>query len=178
MRHSRPIRVGLTGSLASGKSTVLKVFHKHGWAVISADDVVAEIYQRMGLSKETLAKRFGKTKTGLKELEKWIHPLVKKDILRFIKSHRQKPVIVEVPLLFEAQFDKLFDASVFIYAPTLARETRALNRGMSRELFRFLDSKQFSAREKALRADFVLHNWIKPRLKAQAKTLSKILLKA
>jgi dephospho-CoA kinase len=171
----RSLRIGLTGSLASGKSTTLKFFKKQGWKVLSADEVVEEIYKENHLTKEMLRKECGKSPAKLKKLEKWIHPLVEKRIKGWMKKQKS-PAIVEVPLLFEASFDKFFQKNIFVYAARADREKRVIKRGMSRKLFRILDSKQFPAIEKISRADFILHNLSKKSLKAQVKSLSKFLI--
>jgi dephospho-CoA kinase len=166
-KSMRPIRLGLTGSLASGKSTALKAFRKLGFKTLSADDVVAEIYKKHGLTKKALIKKYT-TKAKLKKLEAWIHPRVEKHMLRWMRKQKG-PVVVEVPLLFEAGFDQFFDKIIFIYAPRAVRLRRAVNRGMSPQLFRMLDKKQWSANKKEARADIILRNTSKKALKAQVK---------
>lgn len=172
-RH--PIRVGLTGSLASGKSTSLKAFKKLGWKVLSADELVAEIYKEKGITKAEVLKKFGQSKAGLKKLEKWIHPLVAKKILSSLKKSR-KPAVVEVPLLFEAKFEKYFDLCVFVFAPYEDRVKRAFKRGMDLKLFDFLDRQQFAPEKKARLSDFVVFNDSKKSLKTQIRFLSEIIL--
>jgi len=94
-----------------------------------------------------------------------------------MKMHQRHPIIVEVALLYEAQFERLFDMTVFIFSPRAIRRVRALKRGMSAKLFETLDGKQMKPSEKALRADFVLLNLEKKSFKKQAKELSKLLQK-
>lgn len=170
----RRIWVGLTGSLAGGKTTTLKVFRKCGWRVFSSDKIVSEIYESFGLTKEDILKKFGRTSSGIRRLERWIHPKVKAEVLRRLRASN-KPAIVEVPLLYESKFDRLFDVNIFVFAPRADRRKRALKRGMSGRLFDLLDSRQLSPSEKARRSDFVLHNHSKPNLKAQARVLAKLL---
>ncbi len=121
-------------------------------------------------------ERFGRSNAGIRRLEKWIHPKVKVEIRKRLKKS-QRPAIVEVPLLFEAKFEKLFDLNIFIFAPRAARMKRALKRGMSKKLFELLDSRQLSARAKAARSDVILHNRVKATLKKQAGLLAGGLLK-
>ncbi len=174
-RKKTPLWVGLTGSLASGKSTSLKAFRKLGWTISSADEIVARIYQKEGLTKEEILKRFGQSSAGLKKLERWIHPLVKDEIFKVLKASK-KPCVVEVPLLFEAKFDQYFDCNIFIFAPLKDRLKRVRKRGMDLKLFRFLESKQFSPAVKANLSHFILLNSSKAQLKKQVKVLSRILL--
>jgi dephospho-CoA kinase len=170
-------RLAITGSLASGKSTALKTLGKLGWKTASADQMVAEIYRDKGLTKKSLRLKFGTTKAGLKRLMEMVHPLVEKRTLKFLKNSKG-PCAVEVPLLFEAKFDRHFDGCLFIHSPLAARRRRALKRGMSPELFDFLNAQQFSDEKKARLADFVLPNDSKKILRHELKVLSGILLDA
>ncbi|MBN8554608.1 MAG: dephospho-CoA kinase [Deltaproteobacteria bacterium] len=173
-RFKKVPHLGLTGSLASGKSTTLKFFKKQGWKILSADEIVAEIYKEKGFTKEKLRKDFEGSPAKLKKFEKWIHPQVGNRIKVWMKKQKA-PMIVEVPLLFEAKFDRYFDKTVFVYAPKKDREKRVMKRGMSRKLFLFLDAKQMSPADKAVRSDFILHNFSKKSLELQVKQLSKFL---
>lgn len=154
VRHRCPMRVGLTGSLASGKTTVLRLFKKQGFQTLSADDIVSKIYKQKGLSKKSLGKM---SSQKLHALEKWIHPLVILKIKEAIKRSR-KPLAIEIPLLFEKHLEKLFDATVFVTASKAERKRRALRRGMSASLFDFLDKQQWPARHKMRLADDVIRN--------------------
>jgi len=174
-RRPRTARIGITGSLASGKTTVLKAFRKAGFAILSADDVVADIYRRLKFDKSQISSKASPTRAGIRKLEKWIHPLVKKEILRFIRRRAKKSVVVEVPLLFEAGFQKIFDLNLMIFAPKAARRKRAMKRGMSKPLFELLESLQWSPSKKAAMADFILLNESKKSLTTQAKRLSSFL---
>src|SRR5260370_1293916 len=87
----------------------------------------------------------------------------------------KKPVVVEVPLLFEAKFERDFDVTLFMFAPSKDRLTRVKKRGMNPRLFKFLDRRQLSAAEKSERADFILHNTTKAFLKKQVKWLARVL---
>lgn len=173
-KKTRPLRLGLTGSLASGKSTTLKAFRKLGWKTLSADEVVAKIYREKRLTKESLRATYN-TKAKIKKLEAWVHPMVEKRILQWM-SRQRGPLIVEVPLLFEAKFDRFFDQNIFVYAPKADRLKRVLKRGMTLKLFRMLDKKQWSAKRKESLADFTLRNTTKKHLKKQIKKLSHSLL--
>lgn len=183
---SRAPRIGLTGSLASGKSTVLKAFQKAGWKVFSADQAVHDIYKEKDVEIERLRKACAKSPRAITQLEKKIHPLVRKRIHEFLKKNRAKPCIVEIPLLFEANEKARksgaaraayrFDSTIFVYAPQKDRLARAKRRGMKPKLFKSLDSRQLSPVTKAELADFVIHNRFgKKELKSQAKLLSRLL---
>lgn len=175
-RQASPIRVGLTGSLASGKSTCLKVFTKQGYATVSADELVHQIYEEAGESLQLLREKALKDPRSLSTLEKRVHPLVREKIKDFFKENSSRPVAVEIPLLFEGGLEKWFDGSVFIFAPKADRKKRAVKRGMKAALFEKLDSRQLQPSVKAEKADFVLQNLDKEVLKKQAKLLAQFLL--
>src|SRR5688572_1743608 len=81
LRHRR-LTVGITGAIASGKSTATKFFKKLGWQTLSADDIVAGIYEAKKLTKEKVLRKFGTSAEGLLRLEKWIHPFVQKAVTK------------------------------------------------------------------------------------------------
>lgn len=173
-RHAYPIHVGITGSLASGKSTTLKVFSKHGYRILSADEIVHQIYAGENYDLLKLRKEAANSPRALKKLENFVHPIFRRILNKFLKEAKG-PVAVEIPLLFEGGLNKCFDLNIFVFAPLVDRRKRAMNRGMSRRLFEFLESKQLPPAKKSEMADFVLLNLEKPTLKKQAKLLAKLL---
>jgi len=176
LRPHRPIRVGIAGGLASGKSTVLAEFKKAGWATLSADEVVHRLYKKKDWKLQELRKKAQKSERAIRALERAIHPLVGKEIRHFLKT-KKKPCCVEIPLLFEGGWERVFDQIVFVYCPAALRKKRALKRGMSEKLFKKLDERQWSSAEKAKHSDFVLQNRDQKKLlRLQAKHLSKLLL--
>jgi len=125
--NALPIVVGITGKIASGKSTVTKLFSDKGYETFSSDDIVHELYENSTV-KNKLAKIFGleiivnkhidrkilgqKVAVDLKlkkRLEKFIHPLVKEELIAKIKNAKGNIVFVEVPLLYEVHFEYLCD---------------------------------------------------------------------
>ncbi|MCX5775790.1 MAG: bifunctional DNA-formamidopyrimidine glycosylase/DNA-(apurinic or apyrimidinic site) lyase [Firmicutes bacterium] len=122
-----PIVVGITGKIASGKSTVTAMFAVMGYETFSSDDVVHQLYEKP-LIKDKISKIFGPevivnkridrkllgekvadNPALKKRLEKFIHPLVKQELIGHIKNAKGSIVFVEVPLLYEAHFDDLCD---------------------------------------------------------------------
>ena len=123
------ISLGITGKIASGKSTVLKILKDKGFKVFSADEEVARLYTLESV-KKGLISIFGEAvlndnltiskpyiKNAIfnnlelkKKLEEYIHPLVKHSIQSFIsKNKTEKLIIIEVPLMFEQKIYTLFD---------------------------------------------------------------------
>lgn len=123
------LSVAITGKIASGKSTVLRLFKAKGVPVLSSDEVVRELYGKDEVKKQmvvlfseqvlndnqTISRGYlrqivEKEPAMKKKLEALIHPLVKESVRRFLTSHKTVPLVaVEVPLLFETRFHLLFD---------------------------------------------------------------------
>ena len=164
----------ISGGLASGKTTALKVFKQSGWKIFSADEAVHRIYKKHSLQVEELRRAAKKSPAAVKALERFVHPLVGAEIKAFLKKNRAKSCVVEIPLLFEVKWERWFDQTVFVFCPRELRRRRAQARGMKRALFDRLDRRQFSATQKAERADFVLQNWNdRKSLRAQARLLAR-----
>jgi dephospho-CoA kinase len=146
------LHVGLTGGLASGKSTVSAWLREAGFEVVDADRLVAELHQpggegaaavralfgpgmldeRGGVDHAKVAARVFSDPEARKALEAAIHPLVKK---RFeeIAARSQGVVVLEATLLVEAGYAPLFDLIVTVEAPCELRLERAIARGMDPE---------------------------------------------
>jgi dephospho-CoA kinase len=146
------LNVGLTGGLASGKSTVSAWLREAGFEVVDADRLVAELHQpggegaaavralfgpgmldeRGGVDHAKVAARVFSDPEARKALEAAIHPLVKK---RFeeIAARSQGVVVLEATLLVEAGYAPLFDLIVTVEAPCELRLERAIARGMDPE---------------------------------------------
>src|SRR5688500_5159039 len=122
-------RIGITGSIATGKSTLLAAFAAAGVPVFSADAAVAELYAGEAVApvealflgvavdgvidRQELARRLAADPSGFSRLEAVVHPLVRAKIADFLdEAEREGHVAaaVEVPLLFESGHDYGFDA--------------------------------------------------------------------
>jgi len=175
-RPRRPIQVAVTGALASGKTTVLKALGRQGFEVLSADEIVHEIYRKKNWSVEAIREECLRSPRALIRWEKQIHPLVERELKRRLAAYKKRPVVVEVPLLYEAGLEGLFDQVIFVYATTAERRQRATRRGMKVAQFDFLNARQWPATKKAARADWILYNFDRPVLRKQLKALVPILL--
>jgi dephospho-CoA kinase len=169
-------KLGLTGSIASGKSTVLKTFAELGVPVFSSDEVVHELYR--GEAVAPIEALFpGTTRNGevdrvalsgilvdhperLRELEAVVHPLVRARIAKFLieaEARGAKLAVVDVPLLFETGYDYGFDRIATTSAPDATIRARALKRpGMTVEKLDAILARQLPQAEKRARADYVL----------------------
>jgi dephospho-CoA kinase len=171
--------VGLTGGLGAGKSTALAQLAELGAAVLSADEVVHELYgtervadavrERFGadvfnggaVDRRALAARAFATEEDRDWLEQLLWPLVADWTRRFyeqVASDEPPPVaaVVEAPLLFEAGVEARFDATIAIVADDELRAARIARRDHA-ELER-RQARQLPQDEKARRATYVVIN--------------------
>ncbi len=171
------IWVGLTGGIGCGKSTALNEFKKLGCGVVSADELVHGLYQDPGViyevskilsldpqsfSKNEVAKKvFGNSKL-LSDLEKFIHPKIKEEVLRKKKDFSDQGVKVsfyEVPLLFEKSLQSQFDFTVcvFVDEETQIKRIKSRNTWTESEIDKRL-SHQLPISEKRRLSDFEINN--------------------
>jgi dephospho-CoA kinase len=171
-----PLKIGLTGGIAAGKSEALKAFARLGAATLSSDAVVHELLESDEL-REKLVERWGpdvapegkieRAKIGeivfadpeqLTWLESQIHPLVQRRTAEWLISlpAGTEVAVVEVPLLFEAGSDKAFDTTVAIVTADEVRRERAEARGHA--LVDEREARQLTQPEKAERAEHAIAN--------------------
>ncbi|HUV33266.1 MAG TPA: dephospho-CoA kinase [Devosiaceae bacterium] len=169
------IVIGLTGSIASGKSTVAAMFAEAGVPVFSADDAVHALYERAAagsvgavfpealqdgrIDRQALGAVLDKPE-ALARLEAIIHPMVRQKAAEFVGAQRAggAPLIVlEIPLLFEAPQAYPVDSTVVTAVDENELRRRALARpGMSPERLDSMLARQMPQDEKRARADFVI----------------------
>lgn len=158
MSQGSPKHIALSGQIASGKSTLLSEFKKAGWHILSADQLVHEVYKEHGYQLEELREKARSSNAYLRKLEKFVHPKVREKIFKELRKKPHKKVAVEIPLLFENGLFERFEMNIFVYSPKTHRQQRVAKRGMNKALFEKLEAKQWSAQEKAAYADLVIHN--------------------
>ena len=171
-----PLKIGLTGGIAAGKSEALAAFERLGAATISSDAVVHELLDSEPLLAR-LTGRWGgeiasdgvvdRARVGeivfarpeeLSWLEAQIHPLVGERIGGWLASlpAEVEVAVVEVPLLFESGMDGVFDTTVAVVAADPLRRARAEARGYA--LVGEREARQLDQDEKAARAEHVVGN--------------------
>ena len=178
MEQSVPL-IGLTGGMGAGKSTALKAFERLGAAVQSSDAVVHELYEgetlraaviaRWGeevapggvIDRAEVARRAFADEQGRAWLEATVWPLVGKRMESWLAQARAlepapRAIVIEVPLLFEAGLDGVYDATIAVVAQESLREQRAAQRGHALTAERA--ERQLSQEEKAQRATYVVRN--------------------
>ena len=185
------IKIGITGSLASGKSTVAKIIASKKYPLFDADKAVKKIY-RTNIFKTKVLKKFklksknniknnikkiiSKNEKLLKDLEKIIHPFVRKQIRNFLKSNKKKKfVIFEIPLLIESKLMKNYDKIILVNSRRDLRLKRYLKRGSNSKIFNLLNKRQLSPAKKIKFCDYVINN--NGSLKLLKKNIKNIMIK-
>lgn len=173
---TRPVRLGLTGSIGMGKSTTARLFAEAGAPVYDADAAVHNIYGLGGAAVPLVETHFpGVVRDGavdrgrlsarvlgdaeaLKRLEALVHPLLAAERQAFMESTQDAPLIVfDVPLLFETGGERAMDAVAVVSAPADVHRARVLGReGMSPEKLDSILIRQTPDADKRARADFVI----------------------
>jgi dephospho-CoA kinase len=168
--------IGLTGSLGMGKTTTSRFFAEAGVPVYDADETVHRLYAgeaaapieaafpgttgEHGVDRAKLAQAVLGDAAALARLEAIVHPLVRREELRFLEAAQgvgARVAVLDIPLLFETGGDRRVDAVVVVSAPAEIQRARAFERpGMTEEKFRALVAKQVPDEEKRRRADFVV----------------------
>lgn len=195
------VLVGLTGGIATGKSTVAGIFKRYGATVIDADALAREVVKPGKPAWREIVKTFGKAVINpdrtlnrqalgtkvfghpgkLRQLERIIHPRVAREQIRLTKeaalNDPRTIVIYDVPLLFEAGIDKRVDATIVVTADRATQIARIRKRnGLSRaEALRRIKS-QMPLTEKRRRADYTLDGTLPLlQLKQQVRSLHRSL---
>jgi dephospho-CoA kinase len=170
------IKLGLTGSIGMGKSTVSAMFAEEGVPVFDADAVVhrlqgpagalvAEIEARFpgttgpeGVNRTALAERVLGEREALQNLEALVHPSVAREREAFLAAHGHAPlVLLDIPLLFEAGGWREVDRIAVVSASADVQRARVLARpGMTEEKLGRILTRQLPDAEKRARADFVI----------------------
>lgn len=170
------LKIGLTGSIASGKSTLLNAFAEQGVPVFSSDEAVHALYRgeavgpvgaafpgvvRQGeIDRAALSAQLIADPARLAELEAIVHPLVRARIAAFLAAveRRAAPLaVVDIPLLYEGKHDYGLDAVIVAVADPDELRRRALARpGMTVEKLKTILARQVPQDEKRRRADYVV----------------------
>lgn len=174
--------IGLTGGIASGKTTVSNFLKAKGFLILDADKIAKEISEREEIKKEIvisfgekildnnsnidrkkLKKIIFEDKKKLEELNSIIHPEVYKFFEKISKEKKlenlEKIIIFDVPLLFESGIDKLCDKILLIWTSRDKRIERIMKRdSIESSLAQKIIDSQMSDEEKIKKADIVIEN--------------------
>jgi len=168
------IKIGITGSIASGKTTVAKLLAGKKCSLFNADDEVRSIYKTF-IFKKTIQKKFNlnskknikekikkivvKDKKNLKKIEKIVHPFVRKRMKNFVKKNRNKKALIfEIPLLVESKLMKNFNKIIFVNSKKKLRLKRYLKKGKNKKIFNLLDKRQLPPVKKIKFSDYIVNN--------------------
>ena len=163
---------GIIGGAGSGKSTLLAYLKKRGFGVFNSDEKVKELSHDAGVAgrvreelgldgggelKKQLIEKIKKDASAIKEIEKIIHPLIERQIVEFLAENREKTVFLEIPLLYEAGFDKYCDKVLLVERGDKSRQ-EALQAREDLELANILDGRQENVVIKRRKVDFIIEN--------------------
>ncbi len=170
------IKLGLTGSIGMGKSTITGMFRDQGVPVWDADDAVHRLYASSEPVKAALSAAFGDVITdgvvdraklslalksaphGFERLNAIVHPAVVADRQVFMAQHAANPLVVaDIPLLYETGAEAYLDKVLVVSAPAEVQKARVMARpGMTADKFAAILARQMPDADKRARADFVI----------------------
>lgn len=176
----KPLQIGITGGIGSGKSTVCRIFQVLGVSVYDADSraksliatdgiLISQIKKEFGvlsfradgsIDREYLARTVFSDQKKLEKLNGLIHPRVAEDYNQWVANNRHEYILKEAALLFEAGSNRFLDKIVVVHAPTELRIRRVLQRDShrTRQQVEEIMNNQMDEEEKMRRADFVVMN--------------------
>ena len=185
--------VGLTGSIATGKSTVSAMLSRLNFQVYDSDKVAHQLMGPGGSAVERIVSQFGSevgcVSSGINRtllgnlvfidasrrslLEQILHPLIHEQKQKFIQHNRhqrKKVVFLDVPLLFETGGDHYCDRVITVWCPPFVQTSRALRRpGMTEKKLSYILEAQWSQSDKCFLSDLVLPSSI-----GRAETLKRL----
>ena len=172
--------IGLTGGIASGKTTVSNFLKSKGYLVFDADNIAREISELeeirdeivLNFGKEMLDENFKINRKKLKslifqdrkkiqKLNEIIHPRVYKfyEKIRYSSDLKEKNIFFDVPLLFESGIDKFCDKTLLILANRETKIERIMKRdNIEKDLAEKIIDSQMTDEEKIKKADIVIEN--------------------
>ena len=178
--RSKPLEVGITGGIGSGKSLVCKIFSLLQVPVYYADDRAKWItnfdakvreavvdtfgedsYDEHGLNRNYIAKKVFNNAEQLAMLNGIVHPAVGNDYDRWVKEHDTSPYLLkEAALIFESGSYKRLDRVINVTAPEDIRIRRVLQRDpfRSEAEIRSIIERQLPESERQQRSDYIIHN--------------------
>ena len=172
------LNIGITGSIACGKSTVSDYLKEKGYTIIDADklghvaltseDVKRRLSETFGanilvnneISREVLGKLVFGNDNNLKKLNNIIHPKIKELILKLQEEHENEDLVfLDIALLYEANFVDLVEKVAVVYVDEDVQLERLMTRNFlsKEEALKRIES-QMSPQEKASLGDFVINN--------------------
>jgi dephospho-CoA kinase len=173
------MKVGLTGGIGAGKSTVADLFSKRGAVVIRSDELARQVIEPQTPGFKQVTSRFGNEiindegnidraklaqvvfndDGALKDLENIIHPLVRERTNQLMSEQTSETIIVnEIPLLLEKKMESLFDFLVIVISSEKNRLERLSQKGVLEEQAKARMAKQVNDQDRKAAADFLIVN--------------------
>jgi dephospho-CoA kinase len=191
------LKIGLTGGIGSGKSTVAKIFEVLGIPVYYADDRAKILMNESPILREQIIHHFGAESYSdnmlnrphlaaaafsdpekTKLLNSIVHPVTIADAEEWMAMQKTPYAIKEAALIFEANADKQLDLVIGVHAPFELRMQRAMQRdNISEALVQSRMNRQMNEEEKMSRCDFVINNDEKELLTPQVIKIHEDLLR-
>lgn len=174
--------IGLTGGIASGKSTVSSFFRQKGAAVLDADRIARELSEPGGKLHAEYVRHFGaevlqsdgtldRRRIGQivfsdPQQKQWLdavsHPAIRAELLRKLaqkRNEKQRLILLDIPLLFESGWDKMADKTCLVYVDESVQLQRLMKRdGYTRREAQDRIAAQMPLEEKKKRADYLIDN--------------------
>jgi dephospho-CoA kinase len=178
---NRPLRIGLTGNIGSGKSLVIQYLNECGVPVLQTDEITHQLLQEQK-TKKTIVRLFGETildtrgninrrklaqqafsyPIKLKKLNSVLHPKIRNKVSAWVNQMSKlfSPflVVVEVPLLFETGYNRWFDRVLCISASKSIRKRRLLKKGWTSVEIRKREKFQWDQKRKKRDSTWVIRN--------------------
>jgi dephospho-CoA kinase len=191
------VRVGILGSVGSGKSFVANIFKELGFNIFSADNEVVNIYKNNKIVNKKISKFFklklykGKInkqelRDSLKKnpikfrfLNKIIHPIVRKKLVLFLSRFKKNKLsVLDIPLLVENKMLNFVDILILVKTRSKSFLSRIKKRkNLDKQFLNILKKQQTNEKIKERYADFIIYNSSKNKVKLQVKNIiGKILL--
>ncbi|MDP8220374.1 MAG: dephospho-CoA kinase [Candidatus Stygibacter frigidus] len=176
MRRNK-LSIAITGGIGSGKSEVCQWFGRHDIEVISADKLAHEalgapsiqqelidefgdsIWREEQIDRQELGNIVFKDAKKTAKLNEIMHPYIISRINKMLETQTESILVFEIPLLYEAGLENLFDIIVMVWTSENVRMERLLKRnGMTERKIYEIMAKQFSQETARHRADYVIEN--------------------
>ena len=172
------LKVGITGGIGSGKTTVCKIFGTLGIPVYNADTQAKhlmntdpelktllqgyfgnDIYRDGALDRHKLADIIFSDKTALEKVNSWVHPVVARDFEQWCARQTSPYVLEEAAIIFESNLAHRFEKTILVTAPESVRIERVCARDhITPEMVRKRMANQWPEEKKIALADYVIYN--------------------
>jgi len=169
--------IGITGGLATGKTTIADMFVEKGAVKIDADEISHRLLEKDADIRSKVAKLFGEEmlnggaidrkklgdtvffdKKKLDQLSNILHPAIIRCIKDEIKHYGDQVVVLDAPLLIETGLEDIVDILIVVFTDYETQVKRAANRGISGQEAKNIIAMQMPLTEKVKFADFIIDN--------------------